>query len=161
MTEVLIGLGGNLGNVRASFERAIEQLCEQGTVRVVAQSSDYSTPPWGIADQPRFVNRAIAVETTLTPQELLALALEIERKLGRDRTQGPKNGPRVIDIDLLAYDGATIDEPGLILPHPRLLDRAFVLVPLAEIRPDAVIAGRRVADGLRNVDSAGIERLTD
>ncbi len=161
MTEVLIGLGGNLGDVRASFKCATELLCEDGTVRVVAQSSDYSTPPWGIADQPRFVNRAIAVETTLTPQELLALALEIERKLGRDRTRGPKNGPRVIDIDLLAFDEIVIDEPGLILPHPRLLDRAFVLVPLAEIRPDAVIAGRRVADGLRNVDSAGIERLTD
>ena len=107
-------------------------------MKLLARSSDYATPPWGVTDQPPFINCAIAVETALPPRALLARALDVERTLGRDRTKERRWGPRTIDIDLLAYGDAVVDEPGLILPHPRLFERAFVLVPLAEIAPDRI-----------------------
>ena len=93
------------------------------------------------------------------PRALLDRALAVERTLGRDRTKERRWGPRTIDIDLLAYDDAAIDEPGLILPHPRLFERAFVLVPLAEIVPDRIIAGQRVADAAARIDKTGVEKL--
>src|SRR6202043_1046952 len=112
------------------------------------------------ADQPPFVNLCVAVASTLSPEALLARALEVERALGRDRAREQRWGPRSVDIDLLAYDDIVLDEPGLTLPHPRLLERAFVLVPLAEIAPNRVIAGTRIRDALASVDTSGIERLT-
>ncbi len=159
MAEALLALGGNLGEVRTTFDRAIAMLCEGDEVRLLARSSDYATPPWGVVDQPPFVNLCIAVETALTPQELLARAQAIERGLGRQRAQEPRWGPRAIDIDILAYDDLTLDEADLTLPHPRLFERAFVLVPLAEIAPERVIAGRRVREELAKADTTGIERL--
>src|SRR5690606_4521546 len=117
-----------------------------------ARSSDYRTPPWGREDQPPFVNACIAVETELVPRDLLARAMAVERQFGRERTSTSRWGPRTIDIDIIAYDDLAFDEPGLTLPHPRLFERAFVLVPLAEIRPDAVIAGRAVRDALATLD---------
>ena len=159
MADALLGLGGNIGDVRATLDRAMAALCDGTDVRLVAQSSDYVTPPWGVEDQPAFVNRCIAVATTLAPHALLDRALTVERMLGRDRSREQRWGPRAIDIDLLAYDNVAIDEPGLTLPHPRLLERAFVLVPLAEIVPDRVIAGVRVRDALARLDTRGIERL--
>lgn len=135
MVEALLALGGNVGNSRAILDRAIALLCDGKDVRLTARSSDYATPPWGVTDQPPFINCAIAVETALAPQALLARALEVERALGRDRAHEQRWGPRRIDIDLLAYDDVALDEPGLTLPHPRLFERAFVLVPLAEIAP--------------------------
>jgi len=145
--------------VQTTLDRAATALCDASDVRLLAQSSDYKTPPWGIEDQPAFVNRCIAVETALTPRALLHRALAVERMLGRDRGREQRWGPRAIDIDLLAYDDLKIDEPGLALPHPRLFERAFVLVPLAEIAPDRMIAGTRVRDALARVDAHGIERL--
>ncbi|MGH7635764.1 MAG: 2-amino-4-hydroxy-6-hydroxymethyldihydropteridine diphosphokinase, partial [Gemmatimonadaceae bacterium] len=128
-------------------------------LRVVARSSDYQTPPWGVTDQPPFMNAVITADTTLTPQDLLARAQAVERALGRERAQERHWGPRTVDIDILAYDDVTLDTPELTLPHPHLFERAFVLVPLAEIEPDRVIAGVRVADALARLDAAGIEKL--
>jgi 2-amino-4-hydroxy-6-hydroxymethyldihydropteridine diphosphokinase len=159
MVDVLVGLGGNIGDVRTTFDRALAAFCDGMNVRLVAQSSDYATPPWGVVDQPPFVNRCIAVDTVLTPRALLDRALKLEQSLGRDRTREQRWGPRAIDIDLLAYDDAAVEEPGLTLPHPRLFERAFVLVPLAEIVPDRVIAGVRIRDALARIDTRGIERL--
>jgi 2-amino-4-hydroxy-6-hydroxymethyldihydropteridine diphosphokinase len=158
-SEALLALGGNIGDVRANFDRAIAALCDGAAVRLVARSSDYRTPPWGVTDQPAFINAAIAVATTLTPHDLLARALGVERALGRDRHRERHWGPRPIDIDLLAFDDIAISDADLTLPHPRLFERAFVLVPLAEIAIDRVIAGRRVGDALEHLDISGIEKL--
>jgi 2-amino-4-hydroxy-6-hydroxymethyldihydropteridine diphosphokinase len=159
MAEALLALGGNVGDVRATLARAIAMLCERGDVRLLARSSDYLTPPWGVEDQPPFVNLCIAVDTMLTPQALLALAQAVERAFGRDRTHEQRWGPRTLDIDILAYDDLVLNEPDLRLPHPRLNERAFVLVPLAEIAPARIIAGVRVEDALARLDTAGIKKL--
>src|SRR5215470_8443283 len=159
MAEALLALGGNVGNSRAILDRAIALLCDGKEIRLVARSSDYQTPPWGFKYQPNFINVAIAVETTLSPRELLARAQEIELGLGRDRAHEKRNGPRTADIDILAYDDLIVNEPDLTLPHPRLFERAFVLVPLAEIAGDRVIAGRRIDEAAKAVDAQGIHRL--
>ncbi len=159
MSEALLALGGNVGDSRAILDRAISLLCDGKEVRLTARSSDYRTPPWGFKYQPPFVNLCIAVETTLDPHALLERAQAVERRLGRDRAHEKRNGPRTADIDIIAYDDVALDEPALRLPHPRLVERAFVLVPLAEIAPQRVIAGVRVADAAQKVDSTGIEKL--
>ncbi|MGB8579093.1 MAG: 2-amino-4-hydroxy-6-hydroxymethyldihydropteridine diphosphokinase [Pseudolabrys sp.] len=159
MVEALLALGGNVGNSRAILDRAINLLCDGKEVRLTARSSDYRTPPWGFKYQPHFVNLAIAVETTLNPHELLARAQDIELRLGRDRAHEKRNSPRTADIDIIAYDDVTLSEPNLTLPHPRLFERAFVLVPLAEIAGNRVIAGRRVDKAAEAVDAGGIYRL--
>jgi 2-amino-4-hydroxy-6-hydroxymethyldihydropteridine diphosphokinase len=159
MAEALIALGGNVGNSRAILHRAIAFLCDGDKVRLTARSSDYRTPPWGFKYQPHFVNLAIAVETTLSPHELLARAQEIELRLGRDRAHEKRYGPRTADIDIIAYDDLTLNEANLTLPHPRLFERAFVLVPLAEIAGDWTIAGRHVAEAAMAIDAGGIYRL--
>jgi 2-amino-4-hydroxy-6-hydroxymethyldihydropteridine diphosphokinase len=160
MLEAFIALGGNLGDVRATFKQAIAMLCDGVEVRLVARSSDYRTPPWGITEQPSFINAVIAVTTSLSPRQLLKRLQACERALGRDRGRERRWGPRPIDLDLLAYDDVTLREPDLTLPHPRLFERAFVLLPLAEIGPDRLIAGIRVRDALAGVDASGIEKLT-
>jgi 2-amino-4-hydroxy-6-hydroxymethyldihydropteridine diphosphokinase len=157
--EALIGFGGNLGDVRHTLAQAIDAFCDGVAVRLLARSSDYRTPPWGVEDQPPFVNLCIAVAAAISPQELLVRALLVERRFGRDRTAAARWGPRTIDIDILTYGDLTVETPELVLPHPRALERAFVLVPLSEIRPDAVIAGARVGAAVDHVDRAGIERL--
>ena len=159
MAEALLGLGGNLGDVRLSLDRAVELLCEDGRAKVRAQSSDFRTPPWGVEDQPAYINRCVTLETGLGPRALLERALAVERALGRDRARERRWGPRPIDIDLLSYDDVVIDEPGLTLPHPHWAQRAFVLVPLAEIAADRLIGGVSVRDALARVDASGIERL--
>jgi 2-amino-4-hydroxy-6-hydroxymethyldihydropteridine diphosphokinase len=159
MAEALVALGGNVGDVPATLDRAVAMLCDGRQVRLIARSSDYRTPPWGVTDQPAFINLGLVVETELSPRALLAHALEVERALGRDRANARRWGPRTVDIDLIAYDDISVDEPDLILPHPRALERAFVLAPLAEIAPDHMIAGIRVAQALARLDTSGIERL--
>jgi 2-amino-4-hydroxy-6-hydroxymethyldihydropteridine diphosphokinase len=159
MAQALLAFGGNVGDVRETFERALAMLCDGTEVRLKARSSDYATPPWGVEDQPPFVNRCLAVETALSPQALLGRVQTVEHSLGRRRAQERRWGPRPIDIDILAYDDVTVAGADLTLPHPRLFERAFVLVPLAEIAPDRVIAGRRVRDALVGLDTAGISRL--
>ena len=156
---MLIALGGNVGDVRSTFARAVAMLCDDSVVRLTARSSDYRTPPWGVTDQPPFINAAIAVSTTLSPHALLHRAQGCERALGRDREHERHWGPRPIDLDLLAYDDVVLNDATLTLPHPHLFERAFVLVPLAEIAPDRVIGGIRVRDALKRVDAADIEKL--
>jgi 2-amino-4-hydroxy-6-hydroxymethyldihydropteridine diphosphokinase len=134
-------------------------LCDGEQVRLLTRSSDYRTPPWGVEDQPAFVNLCIAVETALSPRMLLERAQAVERMLGRERANERRWGPRPIDIDLIAYDDLTVDEADLQLPHPHLFERAFVLVPLAEIAPERMIAGVRVRDALARLDTRGVERL--
>ncbi len=159
MSDALLALGGNVGNSRAILDRAVQLLCDGRQIRLIARSSDYFTPPWGFKYQPPFINLCIAVDTTLSPRDLLARAQEVELKLGRDRAHEKRWGPRTADIDIIASDDLTLDDPGLILPHPRLFERAFVLLPLAEIAGDRVIAGRKVREALAQVDANGIERL--
>jgi 2-amino-4-hydroxy-6-hydroxymethyldihydropteridine diphosphokinase len=161
MTDALVGFGGNVGDVRPNLSRAVAMFCDGDAVRLVARSSDYRTPAWGITDQPPFVNLCVAVETALAPRALLARALAVEHAFGRDRAREQRWGPRTIDVDLLAYDDLVVDEADLQLPHPRLLERAFVLVPLAEIEPDRIISGLRVRDALARLDPSGIERLAN
>ncbi len=159
LAPAYLALGGNVGNSRAILDRAVALLCDGRDVRLAARSSDYSTPPWGFKYQPPFINLCIAVDTALSPRGLLARAQEVELKLGRDRAHEKRWGPRTADIDIIAYDGLTLDEPGLILPHPRLFERAFVLLPLSEIAGNRVIAGQKLNEALAKVDAAGIERL--
>ncbi|HKS17916.1 MAG TPA: 2-amino-4-hydroxy-6-hydroxymethyldihydropteridine diphosphokinase [Bradyrhizobium sp.] len=161
MASVLIALGGNVGDVRATFPKAIANICGMAQADLMARSSDYATPPWGEEKQPRFINACIEIETSLDPHALLFTLHKIEKKFGRDRAQEQRWGPRTLDLDLLAYDDVRIDKPELTLPHPRLFERAFVLVPLAEIAPDRVIAGRRVQTALAGLSTDGIERLPE
>jgi 2-amino-4-hydroxy-6-hydroxymethyldihydropteridine diphosphokinase len=159
MAEAFLALGGNVGDARATLDRTVALFCDGHIVRLLARSSDYRTPPWGVTDQPAFINLCIAVKIDLPPQALLARALDVERAFGRDRAGEQRWGPRPVDIDILAYDDVTLDDGDLVLPHPRLFERAFVLVPLAEIAAERRIAGVRVGDALARVNSAGIERL--
>jgi 2-amino-4-hydroxy-6-hydroxymethyldihydropteridine diphosphokinase len=159
MIEALIGMGGNVGDVRLTLDRAVAALCDGCDVRLVARSSDYRTPPWGITDQPAFVNLCLMVATLLAPPALLDRAQRIEREFGRDRLNEQRWGPRTLDIDIITCDDLVLHEPGLTLPHPRLFERAFVLVPLAEIAPDRIIAGVTIAEALQRIDAAGIEKL--
>ncbi len=166
MTEALLAqsylaLGGNVGNSRAILDRAVTLLCDGEEVRLTARSSEYRTPPWGFKYQSPFINLCIAVETSLSPRGLLERAQEVELQLGRDRAHEKRWGPRTLDLDLIAYDDVSIQKPELTLPHPRLFERAFVLVPLAEIVPDRVIAGRSVKQALAQLSTEGIQRLPD
>src|ERR1700733_9697876 len=161
MASVLIALGGNVGDVRATFQKAITNICGMAQAALLARSSDYSTPPWGEEDQARFINACIEIETGLDPHALLFTLHKIEQKFGRDRAKETRWGPRTLDLDLIAYDDVKLDKPELTLPHPRLFERAFVLVPLGEIAPERVIAGRRVSDALAQLSIDGIERLPD
>ena len=162
MAEALIALGGNVGpesQVRETLKRAIAAFCDGSAVRLVARSSDYRTPPWGVIDQPPFINCAIVAATGLAPPALLARAHAVERQFGRDRSRERHWGPRTLDIDLIAYDDTAVNTPDLTLPHPRALERAFVLMPLAEIAPERKISGVRIEDALAGADRTGIEKL--
>ena len=127
-----MGLGSNLGDREATLRQALELLAREPGVELRRVSTVRETEPVGFVDQPRFLNAAAALETTLDPRELLGLLLQVEAELGRTR-DGPAGGPRTLDLDLLLYGEEQIDEPGLRVPHPRLLERAFVLEPLEEL----------------------------
>lgn len=159
MAEALIGLGGNVGDVRTTLDRAVAAFCDGDVVRLLARSADYETPPWGVTDQPPFVNLCLRVATVLAPKALLQRALAVEAGLGRDRATGRRWGPRPVDIDILAYDDLALDARDLTLPHPRMKDRAFVLVPLAEIAPNWRVDGERIADLAARIDATGVTRL--
>jgi 2-amino-4-hydroxy-6-hydroxymethyldihydropteridine diphosphokinase len=161
MASVLIALGGNVGDVRATFEKAIANICGMAQAALLARSSDYATPPWGEEDQPPFINACIEIDTALDPHALLFTLHKVEQKFGRDRAKERRWGPRTLDLDMIAYDDMSIDKVELTLPHPRLFERAFVLVPLAEIAPDRLIRGRRIRDALADLSTEGIERLRE
>ena len=141
MPSAYVGLGANLGDREATIRRSVELLAEREGIEVLAVSALRETDPVGLEDQPRFMNGAAVLETTLGPRALLETLLEVERVLGRTR-DGPRFGPRAIDLDLLLYDDETVDEPGLTVPHPRLHERRFALEPLAELDPALAIPGR-------------------
>jgi 2-amino-4-hydroxy-6-hydroxymethyldihydropteridine diphosphokinase len=159
MAEAILALGGNIGDVRATLDRAVALFCDGAIVRLLARSSDYRTAPWGRPDQPDFVNLCLIVGTDLDPRALLARAQTIEAALGRDRARETRWGPRPIDIDLIAYDNIAMAEPNLTLPHPHWAERAFVLVPLVEIAPDRIIDKTTVRAALARRDCGGVERL--
>ena len=139
--RAFVGLGANLGERKETLRRAVAALAAEDGVDVVARSRLRETDPVGVEDQPRFLNGAILLETTLRPRELLDALLRVERRLGRVR-DGTRWGPRVLDLDLLLYGDEVVDEPGLRVPHPRLHERRFALEPLAELDPDLRIPGR-------------------
>jgi 2-amino-4-hydroxy-6-hydroxymethyldihydropteridine diphosphokinase len=141
MSLVYIGLGSNLGDRSATIRAALDRLDGDADIELLAVSSLRETDPVGFEDQPRFLNGAAALRTELAPRELLHRMLEVERRLGRVR-QGARYGPRTIDLDLLLYGDAVVDEPGLEIPHPRLAERVFVLEPLVELDPHLEVPGR-------------------
>ena len=146
-----VGLGANLGEREPTIRRALELLAGTAGVDVTRVSTLRETEPWGPVAQPRFLNGVAELETSLDPQTLVGVLLDVERWLGRVR-DGERWGPRSIDLDLLLHGDTELDVPGLTLPHPRLYERRFVLEPLAELAPDALVPGRgRVADLLRSV----------
>lgn len=159
MASALIALGGNVGDVRATFNKAIANICGMTQGELIARSSDYATPPWGDEHQDRFINAAIEIDTALDSLTLLQTLHKIEKRFGRDRASERRWGPRTLDLDLIAYDDAVIDRPDLKLPHPLLFERAFVLVPLVEIAPERIVAGRSLEQALAQLSQAGIERL--
>ena len=142
MTRSFVGLGANLADPRAQIERALDLLAAEEGVEVVAVSTLRETDPVGYANQPRFLNGAAELRTSLDAHELLQRLLTVERRLGRVRGEGPRFGPRTIDLDLLLYGDEVIAEPGLEIPHPRLHERRFALEPLAELDPALEIPGR-------------------
>ena len=144
MARIFLGLGTNLGDRAQHLKDAVAGLTRRAAVRLVQASDVYETPPWGVLDQPSFYNQCLEVETDLSPHALLKRCLELEQDLGRVRTE--KWGPRLIDIDLIAWDGANIATKDLILPHPHATDRPFVLIPLADIAPAFNLDGRSVRD---------------
>jgi 2-amino-4-hydroxy-6-hydroxymethyldihydropteridine diphosphokinase len=142
MARAFVGIGSNLGDSRALIAAALELLGAEDSVAVVAVSTLRETDPVGYEDQPRFLNGAVELETELGPGELLARLLSVERELGRVRGEGPRFGPRTIDLDLLLYGNETVHEPGLEVPHPRLHERRFALEPLVELDPTLEVPGR-------------------
>ena len=142
-----VALGANLGDPAAQVEQACGELGRLPETRLSARSALYRSKPMGYADQPDFVNAVAGIHTRLSPRDLMRALLEIEARHGRDRAF--KNAPRTLDLDLLLYDGLVLREPGLTLPHPRMAERAFVLVPLAEIAPQVRIPGHGSAADCR------------
>lgn len=153
-----IGLGGNIGNPRRTMARALKLLDARDDVSIRTVSRLYRTPPWGKTDQEWFHNACALVETTLDPHELLRVCLDIELQLDRVRTD--RWGPRTIDLDVLLHGDFLSDHTDLTVPHPRMTERAFVMVPLADIAPRAVVNLQSIADWSSEVDSEGIEALT-
>jgi 2-amino-4-hydroxy-6-hydroxymethyldihydropteridine diphosphokinase len=146
VTRAYVGVGANLGDCEATIRAALAALPD-----VVAVSELRETAPLGVVDQPPFLNGAAALETELSPRELLDALLEVERRLGRERRE--RWGPRTIDLDLLLHGDDVVDEPGLTVPHPRLHERRFALEPLLDLDPDLVVPGRgRVSDLLARLD---------
>ncbi len=158
--RAVIAFGSNLDGPEAQVLRAFGEVGELPGTQLVARSALYRTAPVGFADQPAFVNACALVETALGARELLARLLAIERRHGRVRDV--PNGPRTLDLDIVLYGGEALHEPGLTVPHPRAHERAFVLAPLLEVWPDAIIPGRGPAAGFRDrVRDQPIERLAD
>lgn len=160
MTTAYVALGGNLGDPRRQVLDAVGALAHLPRTRLLRRSRLYRTSPWGVLDQPAFVNAAALLETDLEPHALLDALLAIEQRAGRVRAE--RNGPRTLDLDLLHMDSMQCDDARLTLPHPRIAERAFVLLPLADLAPDLVLPGQgRVSDLLAAADKHGCECLSE
>ena len=147
MTPAYVGLGANLGDRESTVRAAVEALGAEDGIEVVAVSTLRETEPVGVGDQPRFLNGAVGLETSLGVRDLLERLLAIEQRFGRVRVPG-EHAPRTLDLDLLLYGDETIAEPGLTVPHPRLHERRFVLEPLAELAPGLAVPGRGSVESL-------------
>jgi len=158
--RAFIGLGANVGEVETTLTEAMWAIDSLPQTSIRAQSKFYRTPPWGLLDQPEFINAVVEVQTRLVPRILLNYLLDVETRFGRERSEGEKWGPRELDLDLLIFGDEQIDMPGMHLPHPHLHERAFVLVPLAEIAAALEIPGLgKVSDLLAKVDATGIDPI--
>lgn len=159
MTVAFIALGSNLGDARGQVLSAFDALDSLPQTRLLDCSPLYLTPPWGVLDQPAFINAVARIDTQLSPHDLLDALLGIERAAGRVR-DGERWGPRTLDLDVLHMDGVALSDNRLTLPHPRIAERAFVLLPLNALAPDLLLQGQgRVADLLAATDTQGCERL--
>ena len=159
MTVAALGLGGNIGDPAAAMAKALHELDTHENCRLLAVSGLYRTPPWGKTDQADFFNCCALVETLLTAPALLQLCLDIEKGMKRVRTE--RWGPRTIDIDVLTYGDEVIATESIEVPHPRMTERAFVLMPLAEIAPDIDVRGKPVREWLQQADRSGIVRTNE
>jgi 2-amino-4-hydroxy-6-hydroxymethyldihydropteridine diphosphokinase len=147
VTRAYVGLGANLGDRERTLRAAVDALVDEDGIEVVAVSALRETDPVGVGEQPRYLNGAVALETTVSARDLLDRLLAVEQRFGRVRVPG-EHAPRTLDLDLLLYGDGEIDEPGLTVPHPRLHERRFVLEPLAELDPGLVIPGRGGVESL-------------
>lgn len=158
--RAFVGLGGNLGDAAATLHEAIRELDGLPSTRMVRASHLYRSAAWGVTEQPHFINAVALLETGLDARALLDALLQLERSHGRERDAESRWGPRTLDLDLLLYGEAAIDEPGLRVPHPHLHERAFVLLPLVELAPGTVVPGHDIAhELLARIDSSGVERV--
>ena len=159
MTLAYVALGSNLGDPQQQVLDAMEALAALPDTCLLQRSHLYRTPPWGVVEQPPFINAVVQLDTTLSPHGLLDALLAIEQNAGRVRAQ--RNGPRTLDLDLLHVDGVQLHDAQLTLPHPRMAERAFVLLPLHDLAPSLQLpGGGTVAELLARLDLAGCERLT-
>jgi 2-amino-4-hydroxy-6-hydroxymethyldihydropteridine diphosphokinase len=159
-TRAYVGLGANLGDVMTTLAEVLWALDALPQTTVRQQSDFFRTPAWGRTDQPDFVNAAVELQTRMPARVLLDALLAIEQRFGRVRDPQDRWGPRSVDLDLLLYGDQRLDEPGLTVPHPRLHERAFVLVPLAQIAPMLEVPGQgAVGELLAAVDVSGIEAI--
>ncbi|AHM57006.1 2-amino-4-hydroxy-6-hydroxymethyldihydropteridine pyrophosphokinase FolK [Peptoclostridium acidaminophilum DSM 3953] len=154
MTSACISLGSNMGERLSNLKAAVDMVAGLETTALTAESAVYETEPWGLKDQDSFLNMCIKIETELSPKELLKKLQEIELGLGRKRLI--RWGPRTIDLDILIYDDVQMDDEELTLPHPRITERAFVLMPLLEIAGDIIINGRHLSSWLEDISDQGI-----
>ncbi len=157
--NVLLGLGGNVGDVRDHLYNSLKFLMASGDVQVIRVSPIYETPPWGLEDQPVFLNICVEIKTGLKPESLLRLCHRAEHSLKRRRTV--KWGPRTIDIDILLIGEETIKLADLTVPHPRITERAFVLVPLADIAPEWKLEGQSIAFWRQQCDDSGVKKVAE
>lgn len=157
MHAVWLGLGGNVGDVETAMAGVLQALDAREDTSVNAVSGIFRTPPWGVEDQPDFLNCCAGIETTLQAHALLDACLSLEQHWRRERRQ--RWGPRTIDVDIIAHDRPPVDEPGLTIPHPRAHERAFVLVPLAEIAPDIRLQGETACVLASRCDRKDMHRL--
>lgn len=157
MCKAYLSLGSNIGDRKKNLNEAVDILSEMDHINLTAVSSFYETDPWGYEDQDAFLNIAAEVETSLSPQELLKACQSIEKALKRERII--HWGPRTIDVDILTYDDYTSQSAELTVPHPRMTERGFVLVPLAELAPNLTVNNRTVSEWLSEVDQTGIRKI--
>ncbi|CAA2139443.1 2-amino-4-hydroxy-6-hydroxymethyldihydropteridine diphosphokinase [Hyphomicrobium sp. ghe19] len=156
-SDAVLALGTNLGNRIENIEEAIRRLTADGSIRLVSRSKLYRSAPWGVTDQDWFINACIAIQTTLSPHELLKRCQAVENDMGRVRTI--RWGPRVIDVDILTFKDLAIADPDLAVPHPLIAERAFVLVPLKDVAPELRLNGRSIDAMLEKLDASEVEAV--
>ncbi|HAT86712.1 2-amino-4-hydroxy-6-hydroxymethyldihydropteridine diphosphokinase [Cohaesibacter gelatinilyticus] len=157
MIRAFLSLGGNIGDAAQNIRNAVDRLDEHPNIKLTALSGFYKTPPWGNENQAPFVNACAEVETSLPAEELLVQCLQTEHDMGRERIE--HWGPRIIDIDILTYGDERIQQDNLSVPHPYMMERAFVLVPLKDIAPEFTMKGQSIDQALTHLDISDIKRL--